>query len=207
MDDNQPDKKELILEAASSVFKRYGYNKTSIADIAQEARLGKGTIYYYFDSKEDIYVEILKEQAKELFQQIDEMMHGTNTLTNKLKFYISMPGKILVEQAPMIIDIINGNTDVFLQKISAFKVMWHDRMMEQFEDLIIMGQKEGELRVDFDAHDVTGVLHRWLHFWMSVPSKIVQEIVIDPAKFDEIQHDYNVICDILLYGLLKREDA
>ncbi|MEW5723675.1 MAG: TetR/AcrR family transcriptional regulator [Thermodesulfobacteriota bacterium] len=49
-------KKELILHAAAQVFSQKGYAGALMADVAAKAGLGKGTLYEYFDSKEDLFV-------------------------------------------------------------------------------------------------------------------------------------------------------
>ncbi|MBL7013577.1 MAG: TetR/AcrR family transcriptional regulator, partial [Candidatus Marinimicrobia bacterium] len=54
----QTGKKTLIIEAAIKVFSRDGLEKGKIADIAKEAGIGKGTIYDYFRSKDDIFKAI-----------------------------------------------------------------------------------------------------------------------------------------------------
>ena len=46
------DKKQIILDIATRLFSRYGYNKTSLDEVASEAQIAKGTVYYYFSSKE-----------------------------------------------------------------------------------------------------------------------------------------------------------
>ncbi|PJA54461.1 MAG: TetR/AcrR family transcriptional regulator, partial [Candidatus Marinimicrobia bacterium CG_4_9_14_3_um_filter_48_9] len=51
-------RRQLILDAALIVFAAKGYAETSMADIAQSARLGKATLYYYFPTKEAIYEAI-----------------------------------------------------------------------------------------------------------------------------------------------------
>ncbi|MGD9122579.1 MAG: TetR/AcrR family transcriptional regulator, partial [Desulfobacterales bacterium] len=47
-------KAEAISDAALKVFREQGYNKTRMADIAQMAGMGKGTLYEYFKDKADI---------------------------------------------------------------------------------------------------------------------------------------------------------
>jgi len=54
-EEQKKEKKERILAAAAKVFNRRGFNGTVIADIASEAQIGKGTLYEYFDSKEDLF--------------------------------------------------------------------------------------------------------------------------------------------------------
>jgi TetR/AcrR family fatty acid metabolism transcriptional regulator len=53
-------KRERILEAAQSVFARKGYYLSKIEEIAELAGVGKGTVYEYFASKEELYKEMFK---------------------------------------------------------------------------------------------------------------------------------------------------
>lgn len=48
------EKREAILDAAEVLFVRYGFKKTTVDDVAGEAGVGKGTIYYYFAGKEEL---------------------------------------------------------------------------------------------------------------------------------------------------------
>jgi AcrR family transcriptional regulator len=53
-------KKERIIEAAAQVFARSGYSNASIASIARQANIGKGTVYEYFNSKEDLFFAVFE---------------------------------------------------------------------------------------------------------------------------------------------------
>ena len=53
-------KRSVIIEAAAHVFATRGYTGTLIADIAAEAGIGKGTIYEYFNSKEDLFFAVFE---------------------------------------------------------------------------------------------------------------------------------------------------
>jgi AcrR family transcriptional regulator len=58
----EPEKiKESILRAAKELFRKYGYHKTSVNEIAKKARIAKATIYKYFDSKEQVLDAILMD--------------------------------------------------------------------------------------------------------------------------------------------------
>jgi AcrR family transcriptional regulator len=48
-------RREAILEAALTLFGRYGFRRTSIDDIAREAGVAKGTVYLYVESKEALF--------------------------------------------------------------------------------------------------------------------------------------------------------
>jgi len=57
--------KERLLQCAEKVFSQKGYYETQISDIAELARVAKGTIYQYFENKEDIFITLLESYAKE----------------------------------------------------------------------------------------------------------------------------------------------
>jgi len=54
------DKKNRIIEAAAQVFAQKGYAGAAVADIAVKAQIGKGTIYEYFASKEDLFFAVFE---------------------------------------------------------------------------------------------------------------------------------------------------
>ncbi|MCD4828626.1 MAG: TetR/AcrR family transcriptional regulator [Candidatus Cloacimonetes bacterium] len=205
METTQIDKKERIAQAALEVFKKYGYHKTSIADIAKEAGLGKGTIYYYFDSKEDIYVEILGNQAETTFRRLEEQLRQEKDVREKLRLLFIKPVKLLSESAPLLMDVFSGECDIFQQKIMAFKQRYHDRLLLTFQQLIESGQSQGVIRAELDAALVTEVLHRWLHFWMHDSGCKRTDFDLSPESIARFVTDYELIVDLLLHGMLIGE--
>ncbi len=67
-------KRERILMAALKVFSRKGFHRVKVEEIAQEAEIGKGTIYEYFESKEDIFQQIFQlssERYTSIFRDME----------------------------------------------------------------------------------------------------------------------------------------
>jgi AcrR family transcriptional regulator len=62
--------KESIKKAAQDLFRKYGYHKTSVNEIAKRAKIAKATIYKYFDSKELLLQAILMEYIKQSVHEI-----------------------------------------------------------------------------------------------------------------------------------------
>ncbi len=65
-------RQQLILDAAIRVFAQRGFHKATMDDVAQEAELGKGTLYYYFKSKEEILQKLLEDNTRNFFNQITQ---------------------------------------------------------------------------------------------------------------------------------------
>lgn len=76
---------EYIKQSARELFRRYGYHKTSVNEIAKRARIAKATIYKYFDSKEMVLHAILMDYVRKSVQDL------FNTSEKKInqEFYLS----------------------------------------------------------------------------------------------------------------------
>ncbi|MCO4770776.1 MAG: TetR/AcrR family transcriptional regulator [Deltaproteobacteria bacterium] len=83
--DRLTDKKERkarrIMEAATALFLKHGYRKTSIDEVARDAGVGKGTVYLYFDTKADLLIHcILAEKAGPGMRMLREMQSITSPI-------------------------------------------------------------------------------------------------------------------------------
>ncbi len=63
------DVREAILDAAMRLMEWHGYRKMTMDDIAQEAQIGKATIYGYFNSKEDVALSVVDRKRKVILEQ------------------------------------------------------------------------------------------------------------------------------------------
>lgn len=78
-------KKEQILHAALEVFARQGLEKGKIADIAKQAGIGKGTVYEYFKSKEEIFKAIETMFIGESLSQIKKIAESQISPIEKIE--------------------------------------------------------------------------------------------------------------------------
>ncbi|MFB3904240.1 MAG: TetR/AcrR family transcriptional regulator [Acidobacteriota bacterium] len=82
-------KREKILKAAVSVFSARGYRSTLVDEIAQEAGVAKGTLYLYFKSKEEIYLEAFRENVERLHEVTVRRIDEAHTTWDKIKAFIA----------------------------------------------------------------------------------------------------------------------
>ena len=71
-------RREQILDAAAQVFAQRGFRTASIQQVAEAAGIAKGTVYNYFDSKDDLLLALLDRlnETEERPAQFDELLHG-----------------------------------------------------------------------------------------------------------------------------------
>ena len=67
-------RKQSILEGALKVFKKYGIEKTTMDEIAIESGFGKATLYYYFASKDEVFIAIMEDGWKGLWEGIENLI-------------------------------------------------------------------------------------------------------------------------------------
>lgn len=71
------DKKKQILDAAIRCFARKGFHATSIQEIADELGMAKGSMYFYFKSKDDLLISVFEYYIEMLFERMDELPEET----------------------------------------------------------------------------------------------------------------------------------
>ena len=65
---------ERILDAAAELIQRWGYNKTTIDDIAKRAGVAKGTIYLHWKTREELFQAVLLREDVKLAEEIKQRM-------------------------------------------------------------------------------------------------------------------------------------
>ncbi len=78
-------REELLRKAALKVFCRKGYHYASIRDIAQEARMQTGSVYYYVNSKEDLLENALTADLEEMTATIEQIANSDLPPEKKLR--------------------------------------------------------------------------------------------------------------------------
>ncbi|HED24691.1 MAG TPA: TetR/AcrR family transcriptional regulator [Firmicutes bacterium] len=78
------EKYETILEAAVKTIARRGYHRTRIADIAREAGLADGTLYIYFENKEDILISLFQNLMERFVEELSRELALCRSAENKL---------------------------------------------------------------------------------------------------------------------------
>src|SRR5947199_9191354 len=77
--------RETILDAADRLLQHYGYKKTTMDDLAQEAGIGKGTIYLYFPSKEEVALSSVDRANARIHAQLREIARSGGSPTERLR--------------------------------------------------------------------------------------------------------------------------
>lgn len=146
-------KKQQILEAAIRVFARLGLPNTKMLHIAEAAGIGKGTIYEYFRSKEDLFVAAFNVFIKESKFKIDRLIRSIDDPENKLRMYFrgwsEFMNSELIEFADIMLDMWAEGIRHGQQKIDL------NTMYEEYRSQIIGILDEGIRQKRFKPMNTT----------------------------------------------------
>jgi len=78
-------RRKLILKSARALFFKKGFHKVTVDEIAKIAELGKGSIYLYFNSKEEIYAQILLNDIENLYQLVSPVFEKRGSTMDLLE--------------------------------------------------------------------------------------------------------------------------
>ena len=100
-----PEKPQQIVEAAVRVFARKGYFNSRVSDIAREAGIASGTIYLYFDTKEEILVTLFREKMAAFVGTVRRAIAEEGDAVAKLRRLVRLHFQIL-EDHPALAEVV-----------------------------------------------------------------------------------------------------
>lgn len=146
-----------ILDAAMQVYSKKGYHAATIADVAEAAGLGKGTLYLYFKNKEAIAISMVDRHFKGMEDRFfgEASPETLDAFANDLSETMNIPD----DHAKFIrvfFEVFGPSfaSDAFSAKVAGF----FDRLGEHYSGQIKHLQEVGQIRADADAKKLGRVL-------------------------------------------------
>ncbi|PZX20648.1 TetR family transcriptional regulator [Breznakibacter xylanolyticus] len=139
--------KDQLIEVAHQTFVRYGFKKTTLDDIAQKFGKGKTAIYYYFNSRDEIYRAVLD---KEVTEALDMLRQATDKVTGdveKIEAYVEVRLKLsghtpLLNEAEHEVRLQNNEwVDSVQKRFSSQKV-------EVLSQILAHGIRQGVFKIE-----------------------------------------------------------
>lgn len=95
-----------IIKAAIKIFGKHGFYDAKIKEIAEEAGIGKGTVYEYFKSKKDLFNQMIEHIVKTYFYNVKDVMKKHRTTKEKLLAFAQHHGNFINEHINMVENVI-----------------------------------------------------------------------------------------------------
>jgi AcrR family transcriptional regulator len=153
-----------ILKAAERVFQKWGSNKTTMEDIAREAGKGKSTLYYYYQSKEEIFDAVVVGEFEKILKKAKELSQETETAKERLiKYFVESINEMKSRTSAYTIihEEIRRNQN-FIKKL---RDKFQAREEKYIQEILEFGLKNKEFtfihksEVTTAAKAITGMMH------------------------------------------------
>ena len=163
------EKYHRIIKAATKIFAKKGFFKAKVSDIAKEAQVADGTIYLYFENKDDILISLFEEQMHLVLENMRQQLSKEDDAVKKIERFAVTHLK-LIESNKNVAEIIQ----VELRQSTKFmKEYKNERFMEYLNliaEIIEEGQKSGVFNKaiipDIAKRAFFGALDEMSRFWV-----------------------------------------
>ncbi len=191
-------KKLRILRAATELFEKQGYRKTSVDEIARKAEVAKGTVYLYYENKAKLLVEAIARQKLALWSRLAPLFNGEVPEEERLRHYF----RIVLTSArdvPLAARVLRGDGELE----AVFDEIGNDPRYEQnvtlgSEWLLEMLEQAAPGRfTDEEKHARVGALMALGY----LSAMLLEDRVRMGRPFDEVTR---TLADVIVYGAVHR---
>jgi len=183
-----------LIKTAKEHFSIYGLQKTSIKDLTTEVGIAQGSFYNFYDSKEELYFEILELEESDSEKYLEEIISQTNSAKEAINKTI-MATYNLFEKNSFLRRIYDSNDyEIMVRKLPDEKIKDHQiEDTQRVLNTIIKAKNENE-NIDVDPEIIAGLL-RAITILNFHQEEIGQDI------FPEL---IDVLAEIVADGLVKK---
>ena len=185
--------KRKIFETSMKLFAEKGYDATSIEDITETVGVAKGTLYYHFTSKEEIFDFLVEEGIKLLQNSVDIKIAKYSNYLDKIKAIILIQIKIVNKYENLINIILTQLWGKEKRNQKCQKLIYD--YIDKIEDIVKIGISKGQIKGDdakIIATEIYGLICSTLVYKMR-----------EREKFD-ISDMYNTFESTIIKGLKRK---
>ena len=185
-----------LVDAALAVFSRVGYAAAKIDDVAEEAGVSKGTVYLYFDSKEQLFEGMVKSKMSPMLNNvaslaIDPDQSATDRLKQHLRFFYT---KVLDTDRRQIKRLIMSEGPNFPHLAEFYHANVLSRGQAMINAIIQQGIETGEFR-NMAGH---GLMHNVVAGALVAG---IWKLVFDRFQPIDLDSYFDTHVDLILNGL------
>jgi TetR/AcrR family fatty acid metabolism transcriptional regulator len=195
-DDTPPDKRDLILRAATRVFARRGYFNAQVADLAREAGVAAGTVYLYFRSKDDLLASIFERVMREARAEARAALKGIDDPVDRLRalarLHLDRLGRD--RDLAVVFQVELRQSTKFMERLSSTHLREY---LGLIRDTIAEAQARGLVRRQVNpmlaAKVVFGALDEMATNW-----------ILSKRKYSLVA-EADVVMDLIVHGLVAKD--
>jgi AcrR family transcriptional regulator len=136
--------KDAILDATDRLLARFGYRKMTVEDIANEAGIGKGTVYLHFSSKEDVVLSHVDRIVDRLKDRLREIARSEATAAERLRLMLLARVLFRFDSIQHYTQSLNDLLAALRPGLLARRALYFKAEAEIFAEVLLIGRLTGE---------------------------------------------------------------
>lgn len=175
-------KKQKILKAAQQVFSQKGFHQAQMDEIAKRAKVAKGTLYYNFSSKSELFATTVTKGMEEIVEKVEEELNSDLPFTDHFKQLIRVNISLYLKYSDLSKIVFNelssGIDTPVLKDIEEVR----NRYINFITDLLQHGQEKGyikEINLKLAAVGIVGLLDNLCNYYMRNTSVSDQDSLVE----------------------------
>lgn len=186
--------KDIILDVATNIFSKFGFHKTTVDEIARAAHKAKGSVYYHFKSKEELFQGVIDKEFQilrgELIKAIDSGKNAKEKLTN----YITVRMKTLNELINFY-DALKNDYLNYLNFIGEIRERYDNEETILIKSILTGGVNNNEFEINNVEITAPAIL---------TALKGLEMPFFLENKYNELESRLNELIRIMIRGMEKR---
>jgi len=149
------ERRSQILASALAVFSQKGFHVSSVSDVASHAGVSQGTIYWYFDSKEELFDAAIMEYFADFGTEMTSALEGGGTASEKLRALAKNMDRFVAEAQQVLVAFLSYWASGQGQQKSA--QLWIE-VLREYADYMVTVIEEGISTGEFKEVDARGLV-------------------------------------------------
>ena len=190
-EDTAKNKRDEILVQAANLFRKKGFSGTSMQDIARDVGILKGSIYYYFNSKNEIFREVLIKGISPVLKNAEFIMAKDLSPAEKLRELLRSHIDYIMHDNYSLILYFQEKEKISVQEIKKY-LESRNKYEKIFKDLLAQGIKQGvfpKVDITLTVYAILGMCN-WIVQWYNPKGS--------RSPKDIVEHMVYLICDLML---------
>jgi AcrR family transcriptional regulator len=155
---------EALLKAALGLFVSRGYERTTVDDIAERAGLSKGSVYFYFESKEGLLYALFDQIEQVVIARMLENLAAAGPAANaKIAAFINGQAELGILDPDRVLLLILVSLEFHGKggRIEERARQIYQHMYEALEEVVAAGRENGEFRNDLPVKEQVAIILEW----------------------------------------------
>jgi TetR/AcrR family transcriptional regulator, fatty acid metabolism regulator protein len=190
-----PEKRDLILKAATKVFAQNGYFQSQVADVARVAGVAAGTVYLYFEGKDDLLVSIFERSMNDALGEVRAAVENIDEPADRLqkiaRLHLERLGRD--KDLAVVFQVELRQSVKFMERFSETFLQDYFKLIRQ---AIADGQQSGVFRKDISATTSTKIFFGAL-------DEMATNWVLSRRKYD-LRAEADAVVDLFINGVKRR---